>query len=126
MILIFGGAYQGKYEFVKSKFNIRDCDTYFCSEDKSSIDFSKKAIINLELFIKNILKQGQKPIEIINKNLFKFSDKIVICEDVCCGIVPISYEDRLFREAVGKILQILSRSSDEVYRVFCGIGERLK
>ena len=86
----------------------------------------KRQIINLELFIKNILKQGQKPIEIINKNLFKFSDKIVICEDVCCGIVPISYEDRLFREAVGKILQILSRSSDEVYRVFCGIGERLK
>jgi adenosyl cobinamide kinase/adenosyl cobinamide phosphate guanylyltransferase len=40
--------------------------------------------------------------------------------------VPVSQTQRLYREAVGKTLQLLARASDEVYRVFCGMGETIQ
>ena len=39
MVLVFGGAYNGKSEFVKEKFNITEDDMFYCKGDK--IDFSK-------------------------------------------------------------------------------------
>ena len=32
MILIFGGAYQGKLDFAKEKFNISDEEVFECTE----------------------------------------------------------------------------------------------
>ena len=42
MILIIGGAYQGKLDFAKETFGITDADVYSCGEDE--IDFSKHCI----------------------------------------------------------------------------------
>ena len=33
MVLIFGGAYQGKLDFAMKKFNIKDTDIFTCTED---------------------------------------------------------------------------------------------
>ena len=38
MILIIGGAYQGKLDFAKEAFGITDSDVYIC--DTGEIDFS--------------------------------------------------------------------------------------
>ena len=42
MILIIGGAYQGKLDYVKDTFGITDTDVYTCGA--KGIDFSKKCI----------------------------------------------------------------------------------
>ena len=48
MILVFGGAYQGKLEYVKENFNIETvCD---CS-DGSEPDFSADVIYGIEGFV---------------------------------------------------------------------------
>lgn len=125
MILVFGGAYQGKKEFVANKFGYKLDDMYQCSE-KDEVDFSKDVITDLEAYILGAIRRDENPLVFVNSNKSKFRNKIIVITDVGSGIVPISKEQRLFRDNVGKITQILSRESEEVYRVFCGIGEKLK
>ena len=49
MILIIGGAYQGKLDFAKETFGVTDADVYICGEDE--IDFSKRCIYKIEAFV---------------------------------------------------------------------------
>ena len=106
MILVFGGAYQGKTAFVEK-----------------TLKFGKDEIF---LYVLGSVERGENPIEYIQQNLPMFRDKIIICDDISCGIVPLGKDLRLYRDQVGKIMQILSREADEVYRIFCGIGEKIK
>jgi adenosylcobinamide kinase/adenosylcobinamide-phosphate guanylyltransferase len=41
-------------------------------------------------------------------------------------VVPTDPEARKLREEKAKELVALSKSADEVYRVFCGIGTKIK
>ena len=116
MIYIFGGAYQGKLDFAKEKFNIEDSD--ICDVSKENLDFSKKVIYHFEKLIREDFS--------VKENITKLLDKIIIADDESCGLVPISEEDRLYRENAGRALTFISESSSEVYRVFMGIGLRLK
>ena len=45
MVLIIGGAWQGKLEFAKREFHLKDSDIYTCSG--AEIDFSKPCIDRL-------------------------------------------------------------------------------
>ena len=51
MILIVGGAYQGKLDFAKETFGITDSDVHIC--DTGEIDFSKRCIYKIEEFTYN-------------------------------------------------------------------------
>ncbi|HHV97609.1 MAG TPA: cobalamin biosynthesis protein CobU [Clostridiaceae bacterium] len=128
MVLVFGGAYQGKLEYVIQNYKIREIEIFYCDNCKE-IDFSRKVIYGLEKLILNILKDLKDeadPIEYISKNLDKMMDKIIICTDISCGIVPTDPLLRQWREAVGRCMALLSQRAERVIRVFCGIGTVLK
>ncbi|WP_250277451.1 P-loop NTPase family protein [[Clostridium] colinum] len=126
MILIIGGAYQGKLSYAKDKFNIDDSNVFFCDDKNIQIDFNKKIIANIDKFILAMIKNNKEPIIYIKENIDRFRDKIITCEDISCGIVPIEYEMRLLRESIGHSLSILSKNSDKVVRLFCGIPMEIK
>ncbi|WP_317366794.1 bifunctional adenosylcobinamide kinase/adenosylcobinamide-phosphate guanylyltransferase [uncultured Tyzzerella sp.] len=126
MILIIGGAYQGKLDFAREKFDIKYDDVFFCSQEDIRIDFNRKIIANIDKFIFAMIKNNKDPIFYIKANIDKFKDKIITCEDISCGIVPIDYEMRIFRENIGHCLSIISKNSDKVVRLFCGIPMELK
>lgn len=125
MILIFGGVYQGKLEYARQNWDFSDDDIFFC-EENLAIDLSKKVIVGLEKFVfacvfedaeaKAVLKMYDEPLD----------DKIFIVDDVSQGIVPMDTDRRAWREAVGRTLLWLGKEADEVHRVFCGLGQRLK
>ena len=125
MVLIFGGAYQGKLDFAMKKFNIKDTDIFTCTED-SFPDFSKKIIDRAELFFLKCVKDGIEPRDILCENINMLQDKIVIARDISQGIVPIDSVQRAWREASGRAMMYLAREAEEVYRVFCGLSEKLK
>ncbi|MCD8396332.1 MAG: bifunctional adenosylcobinamide kinase/adenosylcobinamide-phosphate guanylyltransferase [Lachnospiraceae bacterium] len=50
----------------------------------------------------------------------------IVSNELGYGIVPMEKTDRLWREAVGRICTCLAAEADEVVRVVCGIGVRLK
>ena len=126
MILIIGGAYQGKLEYVFNEYSLINDDVFCCHEDLDYINFNKKIIYNINLFILAMLKKNKNSLEYIKNNIEKFNNKIIICEDISCGVVPIDSTMRKLREEVGYILSIISKKSDKVVRVFCGIGMVIK
>ena len=124
MILVFGGAYNGKKDFIKEKFNINEEDIFYCSDGE--IDFSKKVICGLHKFTYNNTLKNKSSLEYIKENINLFKDKIIISDEISSGIVPLKKEDRRWREETGRCLQYLSKESSCVYRVFCGISTIIK
>ncbi len=53
-------------------------------------------------------------------------DKIIICEDISRGLVPMDKLERAWRETNGRVVNAVAAEADEVYTVFCGIESRIK
>jgi len=51
--------------------------------------------------------------------------KIVIGNEIGCGIVPVDGFERQWRDETGWVYQYLGRRSSGVYRVWAGIGTKL-
>ena len=77
MILVFGGAFNGKLGFVKEEFEVSEEDIFYCNEDK--INFSKKVICGLHKFTYFNVTKEKSSIEFIKNNIKLFKNKIIIC-----------------------------------------------
>ena len=126
MILIMGGAYQGKLEYAREKYNIAEEDIFFCSQDLAQLDLNKKLIYGLENFTFACVKEGLEAKTILEQNIDKLSDKIIICADISQGIVPMDKDQRDWREMTGRAMLYLGKQADTVTRVFCGLAHQLK
>ena len=124
MILIIGGAYQGKLDFAKTAFSLSEDDIFTCNG--SVIDFSKRCISNIEEFSLACVQNGTDPSDYFKTHKEDWKDSILICEDIFCGVVPIGAEMRAWRQATGRLCQYLSREAAAVSRIFCGLEQKLK
>ena len=52
--------------------------------------------------------------------------RVLICDEVGCGVTPLDRADRDWRELVGRVCCELAEQAEAVYRVRCGLGVRLK
>ena len=120
MILIIGGAYQGKLEFAKETFGIGDADVHIC--DSAEIDFSKRCIYKIEEFTCN----HTDPIAYFQTHRMEWQNSILILQDIFCGVVPMGAENRAWRQRTGRLAQYLSKEAQQVSRIFCGLEQRLK
>ncbi len=126
MVLIFGGAYQGKLEYALNNYDVREKDVYHCDIECMVIDFDKKVIANMDKFVLACVKEGINAKECLEDNLDKLKDKIVIFDDISQGVVPMDKTERAWREMTGRCMTYLGQQADEVIRVFCGIGNKVK
>ncbi|OOM74652.1 adenosylcobinamide kinase/adenosylcobinamide-phosphate guanylyltransferase [Clostridium puniceum] len=124
MILIFGGAYNGKLEFVKEKYNITNEEIFFCTNE--DLNFKKKVLCGLHIFTKACVLNNINSLENLENNIDILKDKIIVCDEINSGIVPMDKLDRAWREETGRALQLLSKNSSSVYRIFFGMQEQLK
>lgn len=124
MVLIIGGAYQGKLDFAKTAFALSENDIFTCSG--STIDFSKRCISSIEEFSLACIQAGADPSEYFKAHKDDWKDRILICEDIFCGVVPMGAEMRAWRQATGRLCQYLSREAEQVSRIFCGLEQKLK
>ncbi|MCL2408294.1 MAG: bifunctional adenosylcobinamide kinase/adenosylcobinamide-phosphate guanylyltransferase [Oscillospiraceae bacterium] len=126
MILIFGGAYQGKLDYALDRFNLSEKDIFRCSDDNSDMPENKKIIYEIDKWILALVKTEPGTTDAVKQFIIKNKDAVVICNDISSGVVPIDPLLRKWRETVGRTLAALSRESDEVVRLFCGIPTMLK
>ena len=126
MTLIFGGAYQGKLAYALDRFNLTESDVYQCKNDDVSMSENRKVIYEIDRWILALVEKDINVEEAVRQFISANQDKIIICNDISCGIVPLDPVLRKWREAVGKSLTMLSRTSDEVIRLFCTIPSRIK
>ena len=103
MILIIGGAFQGKLAYALKAYNLTENDV--CDLAISDPVPGCKCYRHLEAL---------------------FEDAVVIARQVNGGIVPMDGAERAWRERYGIILQQLAKKAEHVTRVFCGIAEELK
>ena len=122
MVLIIGGAYQGKTEYAKKTYSLQDADIFTC--ENTGIDPNARAIRHLERFALACVRAGKEPAEVLNA--IDLSDKILICEDISCGVVPMDDVEREWREAVGRMNAMLAAKAARVTRLFCGLPLELK
>ena len=126
MILLTGAAFQGKLAYLRNVLKVPEEDIFFCRADDFSLDWSKKAICGLHLYVKAALAAGLDPIEQLALQPACFSDRYLLCDNIGGGIVPLTAEDRLWRETNGRVLQYLARKADSVWEFVCGFAVLLK
>lgn len=111
MILIIGGSYQNKYKWAKTHYD-------------------KKEIWNgFHLFIKESLSQGKTPEEIkanVQAKIMENPSLVIISDEIGCGVVPFTQEDRNYRELTGRLLCDIAEQAESVFRIVCGIGQKIK
>lgn len=110
MILVIGGAYQGKRDWA--------IQTLGCAPER--------IVGHVERIIRELLDAGQDPMAEIVRLADAWADAVLLLEDVSCGIVPMEAADRAYREAVGRCGAYLANRAEQVVRVFCGIGTVIK
>ena len=148
MKLVIGGVAQGKLDYVlenmieeSEKYDVYDC---FFLKDKSCndkvsnmewpwdlpIDDERVLIIDkFHYFIRAVL-ENKLPLQEYILKFMQFAeenpDTIVIADEIGNGIVPIDVFEREYREQTGRAEILLAKKADEVVRVICGIGQKIK
>lgn len=123
MILIFGGAYQGKLDYVKANYKCETvCD---CSKGREP-DFDADVIYGIEGFVMECAKASVSAKAYFEERESLWENKILVMTDTSQGVVPIDKTVREFREMNGRLMMYLAGKADSVVRVFCGIGKEIK
>lgn len=124
MILITGGASQGKLKFVTEHFrpkeiiNGADCDL--------SIPKNAECAINYHELIRRLMHENADTAAFTRKFCAENQNAVIIMNEVGSGIIPIEKSEREWRENVGKCGCIIAESASAVIRMTCGIPTVIK
>ena len=112
MILIIGGAGQGKLDYVLQKTGYGPAQVARTPEEART----RPVFAGLEDWP-----------ELDEAALLEANpDVILICDEVGCGVVPVEPAQRARREAVGRLCCRLAERAEWVERIFCGLPMVLK
>lgn len=106
MVLVVGGANQGKYAFAKS--------------------LTEDVVRDFHLQIRACMESGKDPWELLSRVLAEHPDGAVTMAELGCGLIPVDAFDREYRETAGRISCELAAKAKAVYRLCCGIAVRIK
>jgi adenosylcobinamide kinase / adenosylcobinamide-phosphate guanylyltransferase len=124
MHFIFGGRYMGKLAYARSlKPGAAVCDLAGESFDAS---FGADIFCNVHLLVRRMVLQGQNPAAFFEDNMAGLQGKIVIGDEVGCGVVPIEPAEREWRDETGRVYQLLAKNACCVTRMWAGIPQVLK
>ena len=124
--LVIGGYAQGKLAYVKQQFDLSEYEQYDRVLPVSGTGGKNILIDHLHLWVKKQLEEQQNPEQRLDEFLKQCPDCILISDEIGNGIVPMDAFEREYREKTGRILIELAKQADEVVRVVCGIGQKLK
>jgi adenosylcobinamide kinase/adenosylcobinamide-phosphate guanylyltransferase len=138
MILIIGGAWQGKLTFatelarsaLDSSISNNEIEEEHeiaeGSRDSFEAAMTCPIIHGLHEYIRRLLKEGKSVDAFLEAVWRQNPDVIITSDELGCGIVPFDPADREWREVSGRASVRLARISREVYRMVCGIATQIK
>ena len=121
-ILIVGGACQGKREYAQKAFGLNEREILPWNEEREAAS----CIADLHLRVRACLEKGLTQQEVLEKLLPFCRGKIVLCDDIFCGVVPLDALERQWREVTGRLLCRLAQEADRVIRMQCGLPQAIK
>lgn len=126
MKLIIGGAFQGKKAFAAELTGIRPeqaADGMTCDFDAI---FREPMITHFHEYVKRRIQENLPCKQLADELKEKNPEIVIVTNELGYGVVPISSFDRKYREDTGRICCELAAVSEEVWRVYCGIGTCIK
>lgn len=108
MKLYIGGAYQGQLELARAE----NPDALILA------DFHET--------VQKAMRRGEDARAFAQSVVAAHPDAVIVANEVGAGVVPIEAQERAFREAVGRALCAVAQAAEQVTRVVCGIGVRIK
>ena len=124
MILIIGGAYQGKLTWAVNEYGLCESSLYDLSGGMP--ESAHSCFYHLEALTKAAYKSGIGANELYSELSPFIGGSVVISREIGSGIVPMDADDRAWREMHGVLLKMLAHDADSVIRIFCGLPEVLK
>ncbi|MGN0326189.1 MAG: bifunctional adenosylcobinamide kinase/adenosylcobinamide-phosphate guanylyltransferase [Lachnospiraceae bacterium] len=127
MKLVIGGYAQGKLNYVLQKYDM-EISKILDGEIQENIGEQKGIVVinHLHHWIKSRIAKNGCPEKEIYTFIENYPDCVIISDEVGNGIVPIEPFEREYRERTGRILVELAKKAEEVERVICGIGQKIK
>lgn len=127
MKLVTGGHAQGKLQYVLRKYQLpEDAVWDGVLPDEKEKQAGIVVIDHFHRWVRNRLLDGGQPEEEVQSFVERCTDCIIISDEIGNGIVPVEAFERQYRERTGRILIQLAQKAEEVERVICGIGQKIK
>lgn len=132
MKLVIGGRTQGKLNYVLQHMTDENYQIYdgVFPDEGELFNLTKKnewLIVNhFHKWVNKELKENRNPEEEQEAFLKKGVRFVIISDEIGNGIVPVDAFERDYRERTGRMLITLASQADEVVRVICGIGQKIK
>ncbi len=113
MILVIGGAGAGKLPYIKS-LGYNDSDIAVSEMNEKPVLYKLEEMINKDGYNRDTY------VEILSKK------EVVAVSEVGSGVIPAEYDERRWREEVGRISCRLADRADSVIRLVAGIPVKIK
>ena len=107
MVLITGPLYSGKRDYA--------CQLLGCARE----ELAAHAVWDVQK-----LAAGRDDLSSLANELAQH--EVVIATEVGGGVIPVDAEERMVREAAGRLSCLLAQRAERVIRVFCGLPMELK
>ncbi|MBS6954239.1 MAG: bifunctional adenosylcobinamide kinase/adenosylcobinamide-phosphate guanylyltransferase [Enterocloster asparagiformis] len=129
MILVTGGTAQGKRAFVERELTAGEAVEWV---DGAQADMdrllSAAFCYNFQAFVRRALT-GE--VEADTGGLAQIllqarPDRVIVTDEIGGGIVPVDRLERSWREETGRLCCSLAAGARQVWRVNCGLGQRIK
>ena len=120
MIVVTGGVASGKKTFLE-EYGI-DLTCVFDARDSqaSAVSLADATVV---FHVEELVREGALARGVFEQLLSK---QVLTCTEVGSGVIPLTWDDRQFRERAGSLSYSLAKEADCVVRMVCGIPVVLK
>lgn len=149
MILIIGGMCQGKHSFCNREFPDAEVIDHYEERIRKELREGKDPVTEAEKWIETeipgssgemlmeaayLQKHGNELLELTGTEDHSVNEShsinacelAIIMNEVGSGVVPMDRDERIWREAVGRVSCLFAERAEQVYRLIAGIPQRLK
>lgn len=140
MELVVGGAWQGKFQYVLEReaaggrlYNLNK-DIAFGESCSYEELLERPVCRDFHLFCKRVIagevrgltwESEEGRVQTAEALSSRRPDRIIITDEIGCGIVPMDAFERKYRELTGRVCCLLAKKANHVTRVLCGRGQQL-
>ena len=123
MILITGGAYQGKTAYAQAHVPYEMTDGSCCAFDEVK---RAKILKNYHILVRRLIDADMDAEAFTQELCAENPACIILIDEIGSGIIPLEKSERIWRETVGRCGCIIAAHADSVIRLVCGIPTPLK
>lgn len=126
MVMVTGGAFQGKRECLKQLYRLSEGDMISGRDCRFEDVFTAAAVTDYHKLVKRLIAENIDVSDFTERLCRENTKAAVTINEIGCGIIPLEKFERIYREEVGRAGCIIAAHSETVIRVFCGIHQIIK